>query len=91
MMEIWQLARDKVERSDLETAWSLGFDSCQQCGDWFSLGKDGWEDCVECGRYCQNCAEAIDWECCEECGFTYCRSCIEETNEATCSVCLIES
>ena len=89
-MDIWQRARDKVERSDLETAWSLGFDSCQQCGDWFSLGTEGWEDCVECGRYCPTCAETVGWEWCEGCGLTYCHSCIRDAEDFSCEVCMIE-
>lgn len=59
MMDIWQRARENIERSDQETAWSLGFDSCQQSGGWFSLGKEGREDCVACGRFCPSCAEAV--------------------------------
>lgn len=89
-MDIWQRARDKVERSDLETAWSLGFDTCQQCGDWFSLGTEGWEDCVECGRQCPSCAETVGWEWCEGCGLTYCHSCIEDADSFSCAVCMIE-
>jgi hypothetical protein len=90
MMDIWQKARDKVKRDDLETAWSLGFDYCRHCDDWFSVGDDGWEDCVECGRYCPSCAESIDWAWCEICGFTYCQSCMADAEHFKCSVCLIE-
>jgi len=37
MMDIWQKARDKVKRDDLETAWSFGFDYCRRCDDWSPL------------------------------------------------------
>jgi hypothetical protein len=90
MTDIWQHAKDNIDRKDLEMAWSLGFEYCQGCGEWFHMGKEGWEDCVLCGRYCPTCASSLDWEWCEECGLIYCNSCYGDAETFTCEVCMIE-
>lgn len=90
MTDIWQYAKEKIGRMDLEMARSLGFDHCQQCGEWFHLGKEGWLDCLECGRHCPTCAESVDWEWCPECGLHYCRLCVGGADDFACAVCAIE-
>ena len=90
MTDIWQHAKEKIGRMDLEMARSLGFDHCQRCDEWFHRGKEGWLDCVECGPYCPTCAESIDWEWCAECGLYYCQSCVSGAEDFVCDVCAIE-
>ena len=90
-MDIWQRAQGMIEKSDQQKAWSLGFFICQQCGEWFSLSSEGWEDCVACGSHCPACADSISWQSCEICGFTYCESCFSDADSFTCAVCSVES
>ena len=85
-MDIWQQARRAVERKDLVTARSLGFDSCQRCGEWFQLAGEEWRDCVGCGRHCQACAGGLEWEWCIDCGHYYCQICASDP-AFSCPVC----
>jgi hypothetical protein len=86
-MDIWQRARRAVENKDLALARSLGFDGCQQCGEWFRLDGEEWRDCVGCGRHCGDCAEAVSWEWCVDCGHHYCLPCAGTDTTFNCPVC----
>jgi hypothetical protein len=90
-MDLWHKARRAVKSQDLATARSLGFDNCQQCGDWFQLAAEEWRDCVSCGRHCQACAESVAWDWCADCGHHYCQVCIGDKKSFSCPVCQIET
>jgi hypothetical protein len=91
MTDIWERARRALASKDLATVRALGFDSCQQCGEWFQLAGEEWRDCISCGRHCQNCAESKAWEWCADCGHYTCLSCAGDGRSFTCPVCQIDS
>lgn len=88
-MDLWHKAKRAVESKDLFMARSLGFDNCQQCGEWFQLAGEDWRDCSGCGRHCQSCAESVAWEWCADCGHHYCRICTFGNPSFSCPVCMI--
>lgn len=84
MTDIWHKAKRALENQDLATARALGFDNCQQCGEWFQLAAEGWRDCTGCGRHCPACAESVAWQWCPDCGHYTCQEC---AGEDQCPVC----
>jgi hypothetical protein len=89
--DLWQFAKDKVKRKELQLALALGFDRCEQCGEWFHHEPEDWVDCAGCGRYCTSCADLVTWVSCDTCSFTYCQSCHNSGNSFVCPVCSINS
>jgi len=48
--DLWEFARRAVEQRDLKTAEALGFERCNQCGEWFHRQGDDMVDCAGWGR-----------------------------------------
>ncbi|MGD2078144.1 MAG: hypothetical protein PVH18_07155 [Chloroflexota bacterium] len=90
-MDLWQNVRRAVESKDLALARALGFDNCQQCGEWFRLAGEDWRDCTSCGRHCPACAEAVAWQWCADCGHYTCLNCAGDGLSPDCPVCQIAS
>ena len=89
--DLWHRARRDLESKDLAMARSLGFDSCQRCGQWFQQASEEWRDCVGCGRHCQTCAEDVGWLWCADCGHHTCQRCADDSLSIFCTVCQIQS
>lgn len=87
-MDLWQHAKETMDDRDEVLARSLGFDRCQQCGEWFHQDMEGWVDCLRCGRHCPACAELVEWEWCDICGLNYCQDCYGDDATFVCDVCL---
>jgi hypothetical protein len=86
--DIWEFARQAVERKDNETVWALGFERWNQCEEWFHREDDEMVDCAGCGWFCPQCAEGVAWDWCDKCGLVYCESCSAGTNgRFACQLC----
>ena len=86
--DIWDFARQAVERKDIEAARALGFERCNQCQEWFHCQDDEMVDCAGCGWYCPDCAEGVEWDWCGKCGLVYCGVCSGGGNgRFSCTLC----